>query len=585
MTARRRRLTSLGLLLLCVLLPPHAVAAEDSEVVRVGVYENSPKVFTDEEGRASGFWADIVEYIAQQEGWEIVYVPGTWSEGLQRLTDHDIDVMPDVAYTAERGRLYEFAHEVVYTSRATVYAKDGATILSVLDLEGKTVAVMRGSVNYEGANVIRELATAFGVGCTFLELDSYSAVFEAVKNDLADAGVTSKDHGYQYKADFSVVETPIIFQPSLLYFAYPKDSNLTPALVAAVDANVKSIKADPESVYYESLRRWFSQESAAGPVVPTWLPVALAVVAGLAVLLAVGDSVLRTQVTARTRELTEEVARRREAEDELAKSYENLEELVHQRTRELEEANLHKSQFLANMSHELRTPLNSIIGYTKLMLDGMEGSITKDQQEDLQTVYNNSKHLLSLINDLLDLSKIEAGKFEIVKEEYDVADLVSQIVPSMRKLAADKGLELTCTVAPGTERVYSDKNKTKQVLFNLLGNAVKFTHEGGVRLSIQQTDGEYVFSVSDTGVGMTESDVASLFQSYKQVGPARLDGSEGTGLGLVISKQFVEMQGGRIWVESTLGQGSTFTFTLPANETTPQVQNSGEAHMKGSAHE
>jgi len=259
-----------------------------------------------------------------------------------------------------------------------------------------------------------------------------------------------------------------------------------------------------------------------------------------------------------------EIARRKEAEQELSSSHEHLEDLVKQRTRELEAANRHKSQFLANMSHELRTPLNSIIGYTKLMLDGMEGAVTTDQKEDLQTVYDNSKHLLSLINDLLDLSKIEAGKFEIVKDEFPVADLVSQVVPSMEKLARDKGLELTCMVAPGIDRVYADKNKTKQILFNLLGNAVKFTQKGSVRLDIGKRDSEFVFSVVDTGVGISPQDIGRLFESYKQVGPARLDGSEGTGLGLVISKQFVELQGGRIWVESTPGKGSTFSFTLPA---------------------
>jgi signal transduction histidine kinase len=134
----------------------------------------------------------------------------------------------------------------------------------------------------------------------------------------------------------------------------------------------------------------------------------------------------------------------------------------------------------------------------------------------------------------------------------------------MEKLARDKGLELTCTVAPGIDRVYADKNKTKQILFNLLGNAVKFTKKGSVRLDIGRRGTEFIFSVVDTGTGIAEQDIGRLFESYKQVGPARLDGSEGTGLGLVISKQFVELQGGRIWVESTPGKGSTFSFTLPA---------------------
>ncbi|MCK9356860.1 MAG: ATP-binding protein [Dehalococcoidia bacterium] len=552
------------LLLLCAFIPGAASAAGNPLKVRVGVYENPPKIFTDEEGNVSGFWADIVAYIAQEEDWEVEWVHGSWTECLERLENGEIDMMPDVAYTVERGATYQFPSESVYTSWSMVYVREGSTMQSLLDLEGKTVAVLQGSVNVEGPNGIKELLKAFNVSCTFDEVGSYSEVFARVADKDADAGVVSKDHGYRYSAEFGLVETPIIFQPSPLYFAFPKGAGLTPSLVERTDHHVRDLKKNSDSVYYQSLQRWFTQEHVATPFIPRWVILTLAGIVGLALLLGVGSLLLRSQVNARTKELVLEIARRKEAEQELSRSHEHLEDLVSQRTMELEQANRHKSQFLANMSHELRTPLNSIIGYTKLMLDGMEGAVTTDQKEDLQTVYDNSKHLLSLINDLLDLSKIEAGKFEIVKDEFPVSDLVSQVVPSMEKLARDKGLELTCTVAPGIDRVYADKNKTKQILFNLLGNAVKFTQKGSVRLDIGTRDGEFVFSVIDTGVGISPQDIGRLFESYKQVGPARLDGSEGTGLGLVISKQFVELQGGRIWVESTQGQGSTFSFALPA---------------------
>jgi len=547
----------------CPLLPDSAAAAANPLTVRVGVYENPPKIFTGDNGIVSGFWGDIVAYITAEENWEVEYVHGSWTECLERLKNGEIDMMLDVAYTAERAATYQFPTESVYTSWSMVYVREGSSLQSVLDLEGKTVSVLKGSVNVEGPNGIKELVKAFNVVCAFDEVGSYGEVFEQVANGAADAGVVSKDHGYQHSAEFGLVETPIIFQPSQLYFAFRKGAGLTPALVAATDRHVKSLKADHDSVYYESLRHWFAQEPVGQPFVPRWVAWTSIGILVLALFLAAGSFVLQHQVTARTRELTLEIARRRQAEEELSRSHDHLEELVRQRTGELEEANRHKSQFLANMSHELRTPLNSIIGYTKLMLDGMEGEVTTDQKEDLQTVYDNSKHLLSLINDLLDLSKIEAGKFEIVKDEYPFSDIVAQVIPSMEKLARDKGLELTYTVAPEVVTVYADKNKTKQVLFNLLGNAVKFTQKGSVRLDVGKRDGDYIFSVTDTGIGIAPQDIGRLFESYKQVGPARLDGSEGTGLGLVISKQFVEMQGGRIWVESTPGKGSTFSFTLP----------------------
>ncbi len=267
----------------------------------------------------------------------------------------------------------------------------------------------------------------------------------------------------------------------------------------------------------------------------------------------------------------------KKARDELKQWGEELERKVQERTAELEqrsqeltdsnvrleEMSLHKSQFLANMSHELRTPLNSIIGYTKLMLDGLEGDINEEQQKDLHTVYTNSKHLLELINDLLDLSRIEAGKTVLSYGTFTISDLLSEVIPSIEQLAREKGLILTYSVTPGIDNLYADKAKTKQVLINILGNAVKFTNEGSIKLNVAETDNDFVFSVTDTGMGMKNEDLEAIFESFKQVGPAQIAGYEGTGLGLAISKQFIEMQRGRIWAESELGKGTTFTFTLP----------------------
>jgi len=234
----------------------------------------------------------------------------------------------------------------------------------------------------------------------------------------------------------------------------------------------------------------------------------------------------------------------------------------------LEEMSRHKSQFLANMSHELRTPLNSIIGYTKLILDGLEGDINEEQKKDLQTVYKNSTHLLELINGLLDLSRIEAGKVELSYEVFTISDLLAEVIPSMEPLAREKGLALTYSVAPEIDSLYADRAKTKQVLINILGNAIKFTNEGSIKLNVAESESDIIFSVTDTGIGIKNEDLEAIFDSFKQVGLAQIAGYEGTGLGLAISKQFIEMQGGKIWAESELGKGSTFTFTLPKKKMT-----------------
>jgi len=267
----------------------------------------------------------------------------------------------------------------------------------------------------------------------------------------------------------------------------------------------------------------------------------------------------------------------KKSRDELQQWGQELERRVHERTAELEqrgqeltdtnvrleEMSRHKSQFLANMSHELRTPLNSIIGYTKLMLDGLEGDINEEQQKDLHTVYTNSKHLLELINGLLDLSRIEAGKTALSYEVFAISDLLEEVIPAVEPLAREKGLTLTHSVAADIDSLHADKAKTKQVLINILGNAVKFTDEGSIKLNVSESDSDFVFSVVDTGMGMKKEDLEVIFDSFKQVGPAQIAGYEGTGLGLTISKQYIEMQGGRIWAESELGKGSTFTFSLP----------------------
>jgi signal transduction histidine kinase len=265
------------------------------------------------------------------------------------------------------------------------------------------------------------------------------------------------------------------------------------------------------------------------------------------------------------------------ANEELKQWSEELERKVTERTIELkqlngeladiniqlEEASRHKSQFLANMSHELRTPLNSIIGYTKLILDGIEGEINAEQRQDLQTVYTNSKHLLDLINDLLDLSRIEAGKTVLTYGTFSIPDLLSEVIPVMNQMARQKGLDLSYAVTPNISHMYADRAKTKQVLINLLGNAIKFTANGSVKLNVSEDGSVDTFSVTDSGIGIKKEDLEGIFDSFQQGASTQAAGYEGTGLGLAISKHFIEIQGGRIWAESEPGKGSTFTFILP----------------------
>jgi signal transduction histidine kinase len=230
---------------------------------------------------------------------------------------------------------------------------------------------------------------------------------------------------------------------------------------------------------------------------------------------------------------------------------------------ELQRANQHKAEFLANMSHELRTPLNSILGFSQLLLEGDGGELSQDQRQDVDIIKSNGQHLLALINDLLDISKLEAGKAQLHRGQVEVEALVAECVESVGSLAKTKQLDLSRSVADNVGRVFADGPKLKQVLLNLLGNAIKFTESGSVRVSAERQGAELLISVRDTGIGIPSEDAERIFESFQQ-GKSGMSGKyQGTGLGLAICRQLVEMHGGRIWVRSTPGQGSTFTFTIP----------------------
>jgi len=239
---------------------------------------------------------------------------------------------------------------------------------------------------------------------------------------------------------------------------------------------------------------------------------------------------------------------------------------IQDKTQQLEIANRHKSEFLANMSHELRTPLNAVIGFSEVLLERMFGEVNPKQEEYLNDILSSGKHLLSLINDILDLSKIEAGRMELESQPFDLPAALDNALTLIRERAARHGLRLEVTVDPGLGEVKGEERKVKQVLLNLLSNAVKFTPEGGkISLSASLNDGMAEISVADTGVGIAPEDQEAIFEEFRQVGSDYARKREGTGLGLALARRLVALHGGRLWVESEPGKGSTFTFTLPVS--------------------
>jgi signal transduction histidine kinase/putative methionine-R-sulfoxide reductase with GAF domain len=228
-----------------------------------------------------------------------------------------------------------------------------------------------------------------------------------------------------------------------------------------------------------------------------------------------------------------------------------------------QEADHLKSAFLASMSHELRTPLNSIIGFTGIILQGLAGPLNPEQEKQLNMVRDSSRHLLNLINDVLDISKIEAGQLEIVPEPLDVKEAVVKVVRTMTPLAEKKGLELVAEVSPAVGQNTSDRRRVEQILINLVNNAIKFTDQGEVRVECQISGDWVVTRVVDTGIGIKHDDMDKLFEAFRQIDTGVARRHEGTGLGLSICRRLTEMLGGEIWAESEWGMGSTFAFTLP----------------------
>ncbi len=785
-----RRAIVLFMLTLVSLTLMGFVQQQPGKVVRVGFYENPPKIFSNDDGAAAGFWVDIVETIAAKEGYRVQWLHGTWEENVARLEAGEIDMLPDVGWTLERSRQFTFSNETVLTSWARIYVPSGEEMETILDLQGKRVAGLEGSLNFDGPEGIKQLARNFDVDCMFIAMDSYEDVMAALHNRSVDAGITNKDFGDLNEQRFNIDRTPIILQPTQLRFAFPREGQLTSDLSARFDRHIREMKTDPTSIYYRALDQYFGQVLGKTIIesIPPWV-IQLFLAAAFVVFLLLGTTILtRRQVSQQTAELrakeqryralvenipdqifridrggaildfhaaggeppftpdavlgrnirevflpptvqlvfermqnafqnremqthelslpldgqardfearytvsgrdeilmiVRDITERNQSERELRESQQRYRtlttvspvgifhtdargltiymnpawcqisgltpeqgmgygwlEAVHPEDREkianawkesagthtpsvseyrflrsdgtvvwvlgqavpemdadnqmvgfvgtitditerkkveslqlavarAESADRLKSAFLATMSHELRTPLNSIIGFTGILLQKLVGPLSPEQEKQLGMIQSSARHLLDLINDVLDISKIEAGQLVVTMEEFDLGEAVQKSIEKIHPLAEKKGLVLEGTVSPQSILLASDRRRVEQVLINLLNNAVKFTEKGYVKLHCAMDGDWLVTSVEDSGIGIKEEDMANLFKPFHQVDTGITRQYEGTGLGLSICQRLVEQLGGTIRVESVLGRGSTFTFTLPMKREQP----------------
>ncbi|MES2631462.1 MAG: transporter substrate-binding domain-containing protein [Pseudomonadota bacterium] len=560
-----------ALAFLCIYLWAWPVWA--AQTVRVGVYQNSPKLDYTAGGKPEGIFIDVIEAIASKENWTLQYVPGSFGEGMTRLAAGEIDLMPDVALTSERENSYAFGREMVLSSWNQVYARRGSGIRSLVDLDGKRVAVVEGSMQQD---YIRQTASAFAMIVTLVPLPDFAAAFQAVAQGRADAVVTNRFYGVRHAAASDLEDTSIIFNPSRLYFAAPKAANR--ALLDAIDKHLVALKADPGSAYYRSIARWTAGDERI--VLPPWLKWA-GPAAALLLLVSFGWAATLRRTAQR---LQESELRQRDLATERSRLLDEVQvraDALERSSAQLalardaaESADRTKSAFLATMSHELRTPLNSIIGFTGIVLQGMAGPVNDEQSKQLGMVRDSARHLLALINDVLDISRIEAGELTVGCAPFDLAASIRKVTGIVEPLATRKGLVLSSTVADEVGPMTGDARRVEQILLNLLGNAIKFTEQGSVTLDVavlplwQPDTGRAPqpavrMRVTDTGIGIREEDMALLFKPFRQVDSAFSRHHEGTGLGLAICQRLAVLMGGTIGAHSAWQQGSTFEVTLP----------------------
>ncbi len=530
-------------------------ASEENLTVKVGVYENRPKIFTDAEGRASGFWPEILDYIASNEDWTLKYIPGTWEECLRRLETGEIDIMPDVAYSEEREELFDFSNRKVYTSWSRIYVKKDNTIYDILDLENKKIAVLKNSVNVEGPDGIKNLVKAFNISCIFIEVGSYDEVFRMVNEGEADAAVASKDFAIRNIDNYNLINTPIIFQPSTLYFAFPKNSELTTYFKNRIDYHLREIEEDKDSVYYHSLEKWFV--SPENEIFPTWLIWIFAVSLVAILVLGGGSFLLRTKVRNRTKALREEIFRHMETENELQKHKNNLEEMVSLRTAELTRSNKELERFAYITSHDLQEPLRMISSYLQLVEKRYKDELDEDAKDFINFAVDGAKRMQILINDLLRYSRVGTKSIEF--QPVNCEEILKNTLNNLEIAIEESGAKITYDYLP---IVRGDKTQLSQLFQNLIGNSIKFKGENFPEIHIKAEDENdfWRFSFQDNGIGIDPKYYDRIFQIFQRL--HNRDKYPGTGIGLAICKKIIERHGGNIFVESESGKGTTFIFTL-----------------------
>ncbi len=507
--------------------------------IRVGSYENPPKVYTDENKNHIGLFPDLLEYIATQEGWELEYVDGNWTQCLDRLENNELDVMVDVAFSNERAEIYDFNQEEVFTNWGVVYIKEGSNIESLFDLHNKTIAVMSGSIHTIGSEGIMNLTKRFNINCTFVEYANYQNVFEALDAGSADAGVVNRLFGILYSDDYDIYKTSIIFNPCSLKFAFPKNSSISQYLIERIDAHLVLLKRDSGSIYYELLSKYFFGKQESLIIIPEWvLPVILSS-AGLVLIFIFISFILKQKVNIRTAEL-------KESENDYRKAYQRVD--------------FYKDLF----THDINNILQNL-------LSGMElCNMILDNPNEVRSYLNLIETQIirgrKLVSNIRKISQIDTDEKSL--NQIEIYNILDDVVNYIKLTFKNK--EINIRIDSFSKQIYVQANEfIRDVFENILINAIRHSSSLISEINIKITrdhksDADYIkMEFKDNGVGIIDTWKEKIFQRET----IRDHNFKGIGLGLSLVKKVIMSYNGKIWVEDRIkgdySKGSNFILLIP----------------------
>lgn len=534
-----------GAVFLLIACAATALAARD---VRVGIYQNEPKIFLDAEGRPAGFFVGILEEVARLEGWKLHYVSCDWADCLEALARGELDLMPDVAYTEQRARVFSFGRVPVLYGWIQVYSHPRLNLRSPLDLGHRRLAVLKDSVQ---EFALTNLLAGFGLSAKLIRCESFDAAFRATANGEADAVLVNRFFGEQHYAAYGLKRTDIMFYPSPLHFATPQGKNLD--LLEAIDRHVERWKSEPNSVYYSLLRQWMEAE----PVFRISAKLRFALIAAVIGLLCIGAvaALLKYEVNRKTHELQIKNRKLEEAMAELERLQEDA----------MRQERLHVlGQMASGIAHDFNNILSVILSYAE-MID-ISATTEQDPQkwkQDLEVIVKAAKDGAQIVRRMREFSVTTEGQHEMLP--VSVNDLLNSTLvlskPKWDTQARSRGIRITTrTVFGEVPRVMANEAELRQAFVNLIINAIDAMPQGGdltVRTGLR--DDIVWVEIEDTGEGMTPEVLANCTRPFFTT-----KGTKGTGLGLPMVLATVSRFGGKLDIWSEPGQGTRIRIELPA---------------------